>query len=147
MANVNMFDIENTMYTELAHILRPKYEGIFMTGDNINVPEKFPAVSFFLQDTPTYTRSLDARMQDHHVRFVYDINGYSNLVTGRVQQCKSIMNDIDQYMTSLAFVRNTRNPIFDSESYYQMFARYTGVLKLEPIEISDGNVEIQFSRF
>ena len=40
-----MINVENEIFTIISTILRDKYEGIYVTGEYLNIPPTFPAVS------------------------------------------------------------------------------------------------------
>jgi hypothetical protein len=57
---------------------------------------------------------------------MYEVNVYSNKVTGKKSECKAIIALIDREMLALGFVRSTLTPVpnMNDSTIYRMVARY-----------------------
>ena len=80
-------------------------------------------------DNSTYEGSLDAAHEEHDAWVVFEVNVYSNLTSGAKQQCKDIMELVDQQLQGLNFVRLFCNPGKNADKkYFRMTARYRAVV-------------------
>lgn len=127
-----MIDVESAVFTAVATRLRADYPGIFVTGEEIDEPAKFPCVSLVEADNTTYTRSNDFQKVDHHANVMYEANAYSNLESGKKAQARKIMNTVDEVMLSLGLVRIMNSPTPNiNRSIARRTARYRGVVSEE----------------
>ena len=124
-----MIDIENVVYNRVATAFSNSYPNGSSYGEATETPAKFPCLTLTEQDNSTYTGSLDAEMKEHDAWVMYDLNVYSNKVSGAKQECKAIMALADSEMLSMGFTRMYCNPTknFDSR-IYRMTARYRAVV-------------------
>lgn len=121
-----MVDIENELFTKVAAVLREKYSGIYVTGEYLNAPSSFPAVSVIEMDNTTY--DVDSSGETH-AQLMYEVNVYSNLTRGKKSQCKEIANVIDGIFTGCGFSRIMKQPVpnMNDATIYRIVARYRGV--------------------
>jgi hypothetical protein len=123
-------DIETDVFDAVASALSAKFGGIFITGEYVHAPESFPAVSLIEEDNSAFLPALDSE-GSHHSQLMYEVNVYSNLKSGRKAQAKEIMQEIDEKMSELGFVRLSRKPMTlpnAETSIYRMNARYRTVV-------------------
>ena len=121
-----MIDIENQVFDRVAKRVREQFPNIFMTGEYVNSPASFPAVSLVEMDNSIRENTIDSGSNENHVNVMYEVNVYSNKTTGKKSECKAIMALIDNEMTAMGFVRATLTPVpneYDS-TIYRMVARY-----------------------
>lgn len=129
-----MIDVENEIFTTVATDLRAKYSTIFVTGEIINAPSSFPAVSIIQTDSILYEKTFDTSYEEKFTQITYDINIYTNLVTGKKSQARQIAGVVDDSMRKLGFTRVMMSPIANSDtSIYRMTGRYTGVISADNI--------------
>ena len=127
-----MTQIENEIFTELYNILTTEYNGIYVTGEHTPIPDSFPCV--FIEESDSYTVSLNGSNKGEAEAVMYEINVFSNLQSGRKTQCKKIIKTIDEYMTIRGFVRNMCRPVQNIDpTVYRMVARYTASVYNETI--------------
>lgn len=120
-----MIDCENEVYTLVAQKLRTEFPGISISGYGENVPSSFPHVSFEMSDNSTLFKVMDSG--DYEVSIVYfEANIYSNLKTGRKQQCREIAKVLDSVLSPKNFRRMEMTPIPNKQNpnIYRIFARY-----------------------
>lgn len=128
---MGIYDLKSTIYTDIAKSLRDKYEDIFVTGEAINMPSQYPCVSIQLKDDFTYTRSQDNNLRENHVNYMIETSVWSNLETGKISQCESIMSDVNNIMQQYFTTKTTCRPVESSDKdVYKMVSRYVGVLEL-----------------
>lgn len=125
-----MIDIENQVFNRIATRISEQFPDIFMTGEYVNSPSSFPAVSLVEMDNSILEYTVDSGFNENHANVMYEVNVYSNKTTGKKTECKSIIALIDTEMTAMGFVRSTLTPVpneYDS-TIYRMVARYRAVV-------------------
>ena len=121
-----MIDIENQVFDRVAKRVREQFPNIFMTGEYVNSPASFPAVSLVEMDNSIREATMDSGSNENHANVMYEANVYSNKTTGKKSECKAIIALLDNEMTAMGFVRSTLTPVpneYDS-TIYRMVARY-----------------------
>ena len=134
-----MIDVENIIFTRLAQALRNAYNGISVYGEFVEVHASFPCVTIVEADNKVYERTRDLSGVEHHAQVMYEINVYSNKVSGKKSEAKEISNMIDGMMTDMLFTRTFRGqtPNID-RAIYRITLRYQGVVR-EAVE-KDGTI-------
>ena len=124
-----MIDIESTVFNQVAIAFDAQYPNGSRYGEQTTSPPRFPCLTLEQIDTYTYEDSLDASPTANNDWVVFEVNVYSNLVSGAKQQCKAIMQLVDQQLQGLNFVRLFCNPAKNADKkYYRMTARYRAVV-------------------
>ena len=120
-----MIDCENEVFTRLANVLRTEFPGINLTGEYLNTPPKFPHVSIIESDNAVIRNRLGADNTETAI-CTFEINVYSNKVSGKKSECKAIMKVIDELLTSINMVRLSMTPVpnLEDASIYRIVARY-----------------------
>lgn len=122
-------DIEPILYTELATALRSVVEGVFVTGESVNAPPRFPCASLVERSNTTYTRTIDSSHEENHSSLMWQCDFYSNLKTGKKMQCKEMAKIVDKIMIAHNFRRTMLEPIENADpTVYRMTARYVVVI-------------------
>ena len=122
-----MIDCENKVIDTVAAPLRAEYPGIFIPSEYVPIPKSFPTVSIIQMDNYTYTKSMTIDGVEHQAVSPFEINVYSDLVSGKKEQCKAIMSSVDTLMQGLGFTRKGMSPreVPNAEkSICRMIARY-----------------------
>ena len=128
-----MIDIESHVFDRIATRVREQFPGIFMTGEYVNSPSSFPAVSLVEMDNSTRDATIDSGSNENHANVTYEVNVYSNKTTGKKTECKTIITLIDTEMTAMGFVRSTLTPVpneYDS-TIYRMVGRYRAAVSTD----------------
>ena len=130
-----MIDIENEVFNSVATEVRAKYPGIYMVGEYVKSPPKFPCVSLVEMDNQSYQRTEDSGCSENHVSVMYEVNIYSNKATGKKTECKAIAALIDERMLALGFARTMLQPIpnLDDATIYRMVGRYSAIISKEKV--------------
>ena len=121
-----MIDIENQVFDRIAMKVREQFPDIFITGEYVNSPSSFPAVSLVEMDNSVRESTVDSGSNEKHANVMYEVNVYSNKTAGKKSECKVIMALIDQELIAMGFVRSTLTPVqneYDS-TIYRMLGRY-----------------------
>ena len=125
-----MIDIENAVFNRVVVRVQEAFPDIFMTGEYVNSPASFPAVSLVETDNSTRIETIDSGSNENHANVMYEVNVYSNKETGKKSECKAIIALIDEEMLAMGFSRSTLTPVpneYDS-TIYRMVARYRAVV-------------------
>ena len=130
-----MIDIETDVFDTVAKAVRAKYPKIFITGEYVKVPPKFPCVSLMEMDNQSYQRTEDSGSAENHVSVMYEVNVYSNKSVGKKSECKAIATLIDEQMSALGFARTMLQPIpnLDDATIYRMVGRYSAIISKDKV--------------
>lgn len=130
-----MIDIENEVFNHVSATLREKYTGIYVVGEYVKTPPKFPCVSLVEMDNQTYQRTEDSGSSENHVSVMYEVNIYSNKTIGKKSECREIAAIIDEQMLALGFARTMLQPIpnLDDATIYRMVGRYSAIISKDKL--------------
>lgn len=125
-----MIDVENELFDEVSEKVRAEFPGIFMTGEYVKSPSKFPCVSLVEIDNATFRKTQTTEGRENHVAVVYELNIYSNREKGKKAECKAIATFIDELLMKRNFTRTMLEPVpnQDSATIYRMLGRYRAVV-------------------
>ena len=125
-----MIDIENDIFNTVATEVRAKHPDIYMVGEYVKTPPKFPFVSLVEMDNQSYQRTEDSGSSENHASVMYEVNVYSNKTVGKKSECKAIAATIDEQMLALGFARTMLQPIpnLDDATIYRMVGRYSAII-------------------
>lgn len=125
-----MIDIESTVFNAVASLLREQYSGIFVSGEAVDVPNAFPAVSLVEKSNSVYEKMQTADHRENYATLMYEADIYSNLASGKKQQAKEIAAKVDTAMESFGFIRTFGQPIENlaDTSIYRYKLRYKGIV-------------------
>lgn len=121
-----MIDVESKVYTPIAVALRDAFSGIFVSGEYVKAPSRFPHVSLVEMDNYTSADRLDTADEERFSTLMYEVNVYSNKTSGKKSECKKIIGFIDDLMYKMNFKRLSLAPVpnMDDATIYRMTARY-----------------------
>lgn len=130
-----MIDYENEIFNAVAMVVRAKYPDIYMVGEYVKTPPKFPFVSLVEMDNQTYQRTEDSGSSENHASVMYEVNIYSNKTVGKKTECKEIAAVIDEQMLALGFARTMLQPIpnLDDATIYRMVGRYSAIISKDKV--------------
>lgn len=125
-----MINVENEIFNRVANSVRKAYPSVFISGEYIRTPSKFPFVSLIEMSNTTYDRTQTSGSLENHVSVMYEVNIYSNKTSGKKSECKAIAALIDNELATLGFSRTMLQPIpnMDDATIYRMTGRYTAVI-------------------
>nr|DAJ41583.1 MAG TPA: hypothetical protein [Caudoviricetes sp.] len=127
-----MIDAESTIFDRVADAFDEAYPNGSRYGEETTSPPRFPCLTLVQVDNFTYEPSLDAANKEHNAWLVFEANVYSNKTAGAKQECKDIMQLVDEQMQSLNFVRLFCTPSKNADKkYFRMTARYRAVISEE----------------
>ena len=130
-----MIDIESRVFNDVLAKLKLKYPDLYMVGEYVKTPSKFPCVSLMEMDNQSYQRTEDSGSSENHVSVMYEVNIYSNKTVGKKSECKAIAALVDEQMLALGFARTMLQPIpnFDDATIYRMVGRYSAVISKDKL--------------
>ena len=125
-----MIDVENTVFDAVATAVRAKYPEIYMVGEYVKTPSRFPCVSLMEMDNQSYQRTEDSGSSENHASVMYEVNIYSNKTLGKKSECKALATLIDEQMLALGFARTMLQPIpnLDDATIFRMVGRYSAII-------------------
>ena len=125
-----MIDIENEVFNKVAESVKAVYPSVFISGEYIRTPSKFPFVSLMEMSNTAYDRTQTDGSLENHASLMYEVNIYSNKKSGKKSECKAIATLIDNELATLGFSRTMLQPIpnMDDATIYRITGRYTAVI-------------------
>ena len=125
-----MIDIENEVFNKVAEAVKAVYPSVFISGEYIRTPSKFPFVSLIEMSNTAYDRTQTDGSLENHASLMYEVNIYSNKKSGKKSECKAIAALIDNELATLGFSRTMLQPIpnMDDATIYRITGRYTAVI-------------------
>lgn len=123
-----MIDCEYEVYTRISNRLKKNFNRISVSGEYVASPPSFPHVSIVQTDSGTYRKTRDSD-GEHHARVEFEINVYSNKPGHRKEECKDIINIINDVMVDMNFRRTSLSPVVNllDANIYRIVTRYSGV--------------------
>lgn len=105
---------------------------IFMTGEYIDSPSKFPAVSIIESSNVVYQKMRTIKIENC-AKVMYEVNVFSNLTGYRKAEAEAIMSVIDDEFSNLNFTRVMWTPASNIQdaTIYRVVARYEAVINEE----------------
>lgn len=124
-----MIDIENDIFDTVAAVLRAKHHGIYVAGEYVSAPAKFPAVTIVEADNRIVERMRTAKIENA-ARVMYEVQIYSNKASGKKKEAKAIADTADSVFEKLGFTRSMRQqvPNLHDATIYRIVCRYEAVV-------------------
>lgn len=124
-----MIDLENDIYTDAAKALREAHSGIYVTGEYVETPAKFPAVTIVEADNRVL-QTMRALNIENAVQSMFEVNIYSNKTGEKKTEAKAIANTVDEFFTSIGYTRTFREqvPNLKDATIYRIVCRYEAVI-------------------
>lgn len=121
-----MNNIEAKIFDPIATALRTEFDGIYVTGEYVDAPPSFPAVSIIESDNYTDEERMSTHYDEEYSIVMYEVEVYTNLVTGKKKQARDILSFIDAILYDLNFTRLSTMPVpnMANTSIYRLVARY-----------------------
>ena len=123
-----MIDYSNEIFNTVAVSLRSAFEGIYVKGEFVNIPAKFPCVTIDeIRNIPDY---LDSAQEAKYARVTYRVQVFSNAESGKRGEARKIYDRVDRTMMELGLFcksYSTTPEVYNSE-IYSITATYEGVI-------------------
>ena len=125
-----MINEESEIFNIVAKAVRNAYPKVYINGEYVKSPPRFPAVSLIEMDNSAYIKTQSSDNVENHAELMYEVNIYSNKKSGKKSECKAIATLIDNELATLGFSRTMLQPIpnMDDATIYRMTGRYTAVI-------------------
>lgn len=125
-----MINVEKEIFNIVAKAVRSVYPDIYISGEYVKSPPKFPAVALVEMDNSAYVRTQSSDSVENHAELMYEVNIYSNKKSGKKSECRAIAELIDNEMAALNFSRIMLQPIpnMDDATIYRITGRYRAVV-------------------
>lgn len=130
-----MINVENEIFNIVAKAVRTAYTGAYVVGEYVKSPSRFPCVSIVEMDNVTYEKTQTSGNLENHADMTYEVNIYSNKISGKKSECKAIASLIDNEFAALGFSRTMLQPISngDDATIYRIVGRYRGVVSKDKV--------------
>lgn len=124
-----MVNIENDVFNIVSIAVKKVYPDLYISGEYVKSPPKFPAISLVEADNSAYTRTQTNASVENHAELLYEVDIYSNKTSGKKSECKAIATLIDNELAALGFSRVMLQPIpnMDDATIYRIKGRYRAV--------------------
>lgn len=140
-----MIDIENFIFDKVAAVLREQFPGIYVTGEYIDAPPRFPAVSIVQESNSVNSRGMTFEKIENAADVMFAVNVYDNTVGFKKSVVKDIVNALNSVFDGMGFRRSVANPISNLQdaTIYRMNVRYSGTVELVTSKGEDGTETIE----
>ena len=130
-----MINVENEIFDRVAKSVRDAYPSVFISGEYVRPPSKFPFVSLIEMSNTAYDKTQSSGGLENHASVMYEVNVYSNKKSGKKSECKAIATLIDDELATLGFSRTMLQPIpnMDDATIYRLTGRYTAVISKDKV--------------
>ena len=127
-----MIDAENLVFSTVAAALRNQFSGIYVAGEYVTAPARFPAVTLVEVDNRVLERMRTLNIENA-VTATYELNVYSNKTVGKKAEAKSIVDFADSVFADMGFTRTMREqvPNLADSTIYRIVARYEAVITVD----------------
>ena len=125
-----MINIEDELFTKIATALRAQFSDIYVVGEYVNAPPKFPAVYIVEQDNTVNRMGRDTSDIENFADVMYQVDIFSNKNKGKKAECKAIAAFVDEQFASIGFTRTFLNPVpnMDDGTIYRMTGRWVATV-------------------
>lgn len=119
-------DLIAKIFDPIAKMLRAEFDGIYVTGEYVDAPPRFPAVSIVEADNYLDADKMSSSADEEYSIVMYEVEVYTNLETGKQMQARNILQKIDAILYDLNFTRLSVTPVpnLANTSIYRLVARY-----------------------
>ena len=125
-----MIDVEIEVFDEVARAVLAEFPEAYVSGEHVEVPASFPAVSIIEAVNQVDESRQDSCDDENAAVLSYSVNVYSNSKSGAKRECRAIMGIIDDKMRSMNMRRTFSRPVNNAAdpSIYRLVARFTGLV-------------------
>ena len=130
-----MIDHEAELFTTIATALRTEFPDIYVSGEYVSQPPKFPAVYIIQQDNTVNRLGRDSGAIENFADVMYQVDIFSNKNKGKKAECKNIAAFIDGMFARMGFTRSFLNPVpnIDNGTIYRMTGRWIATVSKDNI--------------
>lgn len=123
-----MINKENEVFTRVRNAVLAEFPIADVDGSYQQVPSTFPHVSLYMSDTYVPENAIDSSDEPEYMAMTFEVNVYSNSVSGKKQEAKKIMGIIFDTMYEMNFRMIVSSPVpnLNDSSIYRQTARFEG---------------------
>lgn len=125
-----MIDVEVDIFDQVANAVCDRFPDAYVSSRHVAAPPQFPAVSVVEKDNLPVASAMDSSGREKASSLTYVVNVYSNSEANAKEECKQIVDIVNDTMTRLNMSR-TMCSVVDNVSdptIYRMLARFAGVV-------------------
>lgn len=128
-----MVDIEPEVFTRVATALRQQFTGITVGSDYPTSSALFPFCSVSETSNTVDKSTQTGNSVENHSILLYELNFYSNKVSGRKTEAKAIAAVADMVMAGMGFTRTFKQPTpnLADATVFRITARYSAELDVK----------------
>ena len=127
-----MIDIENAIINMVHNTLIAYYPNITVYSDNYKLPETFPTVNITECDNYITKDLYDSSGIEKFTNVMYQVDVYSNDLSGRKAQAKHILQLVDSTLNDCGFLRTSVMDVpTNTENLYRITARYKATVEFD----------------
>lgn len=121
-----MIQIEDMLFTKIATAIRTEYPNVYVVGEYVNAPSRFPAVYIVEMDNVVNRAGRDTGCIENFADVMYQVDIFSNKNKGKKAECKAIAAFVDEQFSSLGFTRSYLHPVpnMDDGTIYRITGRW-----------------------
>ena len=121
-----MITLENEVTDAIDQALTTQYPGTFVTAGYIQSSTQFPCVQVVEIDSRVFERASTLSKIEVLATLVFEINFYSNKVSGKKEECRTLATITDGVMEGLGFMRTmlSQTPNYEDSTVYRMTGRW-----------------------
>lgn len=126
-----MIDIENALFDKLANLLETEFSELVdnVYSETPNEISSFPLVVIQEVSNLNYIKGQDNNEFENYATIAYDVNIYSNKISGAKLECKAILTKLDIMFLNYNFRRISYIPFKNNDdNVYRLTARYQAVV-------------------
>lgn len=123
-----MIQPENYIFDIVSKALKSDHNGIFVSGEYVNIPASFPAVTVIESDNRVFERMRTTTIENA-VSLMYECNIYTNRSGYKKQDANAILQTLNNAFEGIGFTRTFCNPIANLQdaTIYRIVVRFQGV--------------------
>lgn len=121
---MDVYDIENMVFDDVASVLRATFDGIAVYGEYVETSNVFPSASLY--EIGEYEVSQNLSGESTHFAITLQLDVYSNRKSGKKSECKAIARKAQEVIESYGFHETMFQPtpnLYDA-TIYRITARY-----------------------
>ena len=129
-----MIDVESRVFTDLKAYVIAKLPALALTDDSFDssytaTQSVFPHIYIEQYDSHSEAAYETNADKEKYRAIAFQIDVYSNITTGRKEQCKKIIRVIDDWFYSRNFRCTMQSPMpnLNDATIYRITARYEGM--------------------
>lgn len=124
-----MIDIHTDVFNRVKRRVLDIKPKAYVTDEYVRKPPRLPCICVIEIDNQVYRRTLTNEYKENHALITYEISSYSANMNDRKAEAREIMDEADDEMMRMGFMRMSMNqiPNLEDASIYRYVGRYQAV--------------------